>query len=153
MGEVEIKLNGNKIIAKGSKGERTLDVDHALTVSLENEMITVTPKENGLRERRLHGLSRTLVKNLITGVNNGFEKKLCLLCVGFAHDVILPIPHGIDATVTQNTNITISGIDKSEVGDFAAKLRRVRPPEPYGGKGIRYVDEIIEMKEGKRGKK
>merc|ERR1712187_915809 len=107
---VEIKLNGNKINAKGSKGERTLDVDHTLTVSLENEMITVTPKENGLRERQLHGLNRTLVKNLITGVSNGFEKKLCLVCVGFAHDVILPIPHGIDATVTQNTNIKISGI-------------------------------------------
>merc|ERR1712023_305758 len=105
---------------------------------------------------------------MLIGVSIGFEKKLTLvgvgfrakisdriivITVGFSHDVKVPIPSGIDATVTQNVNISIIGIDKTNVGNFAAELRRIRAPEPYGGKGIRYAHEVIKLKEGKSGKK
>merc|ERR1712066_527217 len=130
--------------------------------------ISVTKKDKKRLTHQLHGLNRTLLYNLIIGVTSGFEKKLSLvgvgykakidgrkltLSVGFSHDVIVQLPAEVEVTVTQNVNISITGIDKSEVGNFAAKLRDIRKPEPYGGKGIRYADEVIKLKEGKSGKK
>jgi large subunit ribosomal protein L6 len=165
---VKLTLEGNNISAKGPKGESKLDLDQSMTVSLEDDKIKVTRKADGRRARQLHGLSRTLLNNMLIGISTGFEKKLTLvgvgfrakisdreliLTVGFSHDVRITLPVGIDATVTQNVNITICGTDKSDVGNFAAALRRVRAPEPYGGKGIRYADEVVKLKEGKSGKK
>lgn len=118
---------------------------------------------------QMHGLGRTIINNMVVGVVGGFEKKMTLvgvgyrakmegrklvMSVGYTHDVVVELPQGINATVTANTNLVITGIDKEAVGNFSASLRRSAPPEPYGGKGVRFADEVIKLKEGKvKGKK
>merc|ERR1711862_206445 len=162
--DVKVTLSGQKICVQGPNGDSSIVLHDCITASTDNEQIKVIRKDDSRRARELHGLSRTLLNNMIIGTSVGFEKKLTMVGVGyrakinenqivitagFSHDVIVPLPNGIQAKVNQNVNISIYGSDKSNVSNFAAELRRIRPPEPYGGKGIRYDNEVIKMKDGK----
>jgi large subunit ribosomal protein L6 len=155
------------IEVKGPKGALTLATHPAIAVNVENNIISVTPVDDSRIARQQHGLRRTLLANAVAGVTKGFEKTLdvigvgykvnvqgntVVLNVGFSHPVNFVLPAGIAAKV-ENTKITISGCDKQVVGEVAAQIRRVRPPEPYKGKGIKYSDETIRRKAGKSGGK
>ena len=164
---VEVKIDGSTVTVKGPKGTLTRTVSSNITVTLDNGVITVT-RPNDLKENRsLHGLTRTLIANMVQGVNEGFKKELeingigyraakqgkdLVLNIGYSHDVIMPETDGITVEVPAPNKIIISGPDKQKVGQFAAEVRGKRPPEPYKGKGIKYVDEVIRRKEGKAGK-
>jgi large subunit ribosomal protein L6 len=165
---VHLDLNGNCIEVKGPMGKLSIDIDDALAILVEGNEVKLEKKYNTRNTRQIHGLNRTLLNNLIVGVNKGFEKTLSLvgvgyrakidgrklnLSVGFSHPVVVELPEGINVAVTQNVSLSVLGINKSEVGNFAAKLRKISPPEVYGGKGLRYADEIIKLKEGKTGRK
>lgn len=161
----EVAISGSEMRVKGPKGElvrafRTADV----AIAIEGEQVVVTPKRNTRLSQALWGTYAAHLKNMLKGVNELFEKKLVVegigyrseisgtnlqFSIGYSHPVRLPIPAGITAKVEKNV-ITISGIDKDLVGAFAAEVRSVRKPEPYKGKGIRYDDEIIRRKQGKR---
>merc|ERR1712048_420172 len=159
-----VTIENNRLTATGPRGVNSASFDQEFKILIERKEIRVVRVIYN-RHRHLHATIRTVLNNLITGVTHGFEKKLYLvgvgykakvesgkliLSVGFTHEVIVEIPAGINAAVTQNTNISLTGIDISEVGCFAAKLRSVNPPERYGGKGIRYAEEVLNLKEGKR---
>ncbi len=164
---VEVKIDGSTVTVKGPKGTLTRTVSSNITVTLDNGVITVT-RPNDLKENRsLHGLTRTLIANMVQGVNEGFKKELeingigyraakqgkdLVLNIGYSHDVIMPEIDGITVEVPAPNKIIISGPDKQKVGQFAAEVRGKRPPEPYKGKGIKYIDEVIRRKEGKAGK-
>ena len=164
---VEVKIDGSTVTVKGPKGTLTRTVSSNITVTLDNGVITVT-RPNDLKENRaLHGLTRTLIANMVQGVNEGFKKELeingigyraakqgkdLVLNIGYSHDVIMPEKDGITVEVPAPNKIIISGPDKQKVGQFAAEVRGKRPPEPYKGKGIKYIDEVIRRKEGKAGK-
>jgi large subunit ribosomal protein L6 len=164
---VEVKIDGSTVTVKGPKGTLTRTVSSNITVTLDNGVITVT-RPNDLKENRsLHGLTRTLIANMVVGVNEGFKKELeingigyraakqgkdLVLNIGYSHDVIMPETDGITVEVPAPNKIIISGPDKQKVGQFAAEVRGKRPPEPYKGKGIKYIDEVIRRKEGKAGK-
>ncbi len=164
---VDVKLEGDKITVKGPKGSLELIIHPNVTVVIEDNEIKVSVKdENDVADRALWGLFVRLIGNMVKGVTEGFEKKLEVngvgykvsvqgrilkLDVGFSHEVDFPIPEGLDISVEKNV-ITVSGIDKQAVGETAAKIRRVRKPEPYKGKGIKYVDEVIQRKAGKASK-
>ena len=164
---VTAKVEGNTVQVKGPKGEleRTLHPD--LTVSLKDGQIVVERPSDESNHKALHGLSRTLVANMIEGVTKGFRKELELigvgykadqrpyglqLALGFSHPVQYEAPKGIKLTAPQPTSIVIEGANKEVVGQVAAELRSLRPPEPYKGKGIKYVGEQIRRKAGKAGK-
>ena len=152
---------------KGPKGTLTKTMHSNMTIAMEGNVITVT-RPNDLKENRsLHGLTRTLIANMIEGVANGYKKELeingigyraemkgkdLVMKIGYSHDVVMPQPEGITVEVPAPNKIIVSGADKEKVGQFAAEVREKRLPEPYKCKGIKYVDEYIRRKEGKAGK-
>ncbi|MCQ2460642.1 MAG: 50S ribosomal protein L6 [Clostridia bacterium] len=163
---VEVKLDGNTVTVKGPKGELTRTVHQNMKVEVNGAEITVTRPDDEKENRSLHGLTRTLIANMVKGVTDGFSKELevngvgyrasvegnkLVLNIGYSHPVEMALPDGINAEVNDK-KITISGIDNQKVGQFAAEVREKRPPEPYKGKGIKYMDEHIRRKEGKAGK-
>ncbi|KAF1896694.1 hypothetical protein Lal_00034393 [Lupinus albus] len=166
---VTINLEGQDIKVKGPLGELGLTYPREVLVEREESgILRVRKAVETRRANQMHGLFRTLTDNLVVGVSKGFDKKLQLVGVGyramvegkelvlnlgFSHPVKMAIPEGLSVKVEENTRITVSGSDKSEIGQFAASIRRWRPPEPYKGKGIKYADEIVRRKEGKAGKK
>ncbi len=166
--EVSIRkaADGTTITVKGPLGELTRTFRPEVDFSQEGQIITVTIKRNDRNSRSLHGLSRTLLNNMIVGVNTGFEKNLEIngvgyraavqgkvlnLSLGFSHPVDIDIPEGIEIKVDNNTKLSVKGYDKQAVGDLSALIRSKRPPEPYKGKGVKYADEKIRRKAGKAG--
>ena len=163
---VELKQEGNKITVKGPKGQLEREFSPEITVKVENGEINIT-RPNDLPDiRALHGTTRAVLNNMIVGVNQGFEKKLELvgvgyrvqaagkgltLSLGFSHPVEIEPVEGITFKVEGNTKISVEGINKELVGQIAANIRSKRPPEPYKGKGVKYADEQIRRKEGKKG--
>ena len=166
---VDIKVDDmNNITVKGPKGTLQRTLVPQISVKLEDGIINVTRPNDDKENRSLHGLTRTLVNNMVVGVSEGYTKKLeingvgyraikdgnnLVLNVGYSHQVIVPEIDGITIEVPTQTSILISGIDKQAVGQFAADVRKKRPPEPYKGKGIKYENEVIRRKEGKTGAK
>lgn len=162
---VQVTLFGQDISVKGPKGQLAWTVPAEIEVKQEGEQISFMPREETQRARAMWGLSRTLVNNMVVGVSQGFEESLELVGVGyraamkgtalslqlgFSHEVDFVAPEGIAFAVPKQTEIKISGIDKQLVGEVAAKIRKMRPPEPYKGKGIRYAGETVRRKEGKK---
>jgi large subunit ribosomal protein L6 len=165
--EVTIDAN-NTVTVKGPKGSLTQKLTSDLTIKNEENIITVERPTNNKKHKSLHGLTRTLIANMVEGVTNGYEKKLELvgvgyraqkqgsklvLSLGFSHPVEMEDPEGITVEVPNQTEILVKGIDKQIVGNYSAKIRSWREPEPYKGKGIRYAGEVVRRKEGKTGKK
>ena len=165
---VEFKLDDNVVTVKGPKGTLTQKVHPNMHIALENGEIHVTRPDDEKENRALHGLTRTLVANMVEGVTKGFSKELDVngvgyrvakegkklnMNIGFSHPVIVEEIDGITIDVPSPNKIVISGTDKQKVGQFAAEVRGKRPPEPYKGKGIKYTDEVIRRKEGKTGVK
>ena len=163
---VEVKIDGSTVTAKGPKGTLTKTMHSNMSIAMEGNVITVTRPNDNKENRSLHGLTRTLIANMVEGVANGYKKELEIngigyraevkgtalwMKIGFSHDVVMEAPEGITVEVNGN-KVTVSGADKQKVGQFAAEIREKRPPEPYKGKGIKYVDEYIRRKEGKAGK-
>ncbi len=164
---VEVKLDGNVITVKGAKGTLTQKIHPNMTVTIEDNVIHVTRPNDEKENRSLHGLTRTLIANMIEGVTNGFKKELdvngvgyrvqkqgknLVMNLGYSHQVTMSDTEDITIEVPGPNKIIIHGADKQKVGQFAAEVREKRPPEPYKGKGIKYVDEVIRRKEGKAGK-
>ncbi len=161
---VEVKVQGNTVQVKGPKGTLSQDIRKEIQVSVEGEKVVVSLKEEQKEMGKFLGLFYSLIKNMVEGTSEGFKKELQMigvgyraavkgkaldLLVGLSHPTEIPIPEGIEVKVEKNTSITISGIDKQQVGQFAAGIRSIRPPEPYQGKGIRYKDEYVRRKAGK----
>ena len=164
---VDVKIDGSQVTVKGPKGELTNSFNAAISIVMENNEIVVTRPSDNKEHRSLHGLTRTLIANMVEGVTNGYKKELevngvgyraqkqgkdLVMNLGYSHQVIMPEVDGITIEVPNNNSIIISGPDKQKVGQFAAEVREKRPPEPYKGKGIKYVDEHIRRKEGKAAK-
>lgn len=161
---VQVTVSGQKIEVKGPKGTLSRELHQDVTVKMDGEILVIEPKSTELQFRRFHGLTRTLVNNMVVGVTEGFAKRLKLvgvgyraaaaggkvnLSLGFSHPVEYEPPTGIEIKVDQQTTVIVSGADKELVGQVAAKVRGFRPPEPYHGKGVRYEDERIITKVGK----
>ncbi|ODA68318.1 50S ribosomal protein L6 [Methyloligella halotolerans] len=162
---VTATLDGQHVAVKGPKGELSQHLVDDVLLKLEDGELTVSPRDESKRSQAMWGMSRTLIANLVTGVTEGFTKKLEItgvgyraavqgkalqLNLGFSHDVSYPIPDGIEIQCPKPTEIVVSGIDKQKVGQVAAEIRAYRPPEPYKGKGVRYEGEYILRKEGKK---
>ncbi|MGA1801545.1 50S ribosomal protein L6 [Rhizobium sp. HT1-10] len=158
-------IDGQKVTAKGPKGELFFVANDDIGLKLEDNAIVVTPLNNGKDARSKWGMSRTMVENILTGVNTGYERKLEIngvgyraalqgknlqLALGFSHDVIYEPPVGITIAVPKPTEIVVTGINKQQVGQVAAEIREYRGPEPYKGKGVKYAGERIIRKEGKK---
>ena len=167
---VQVEINGSTVKVTGPKGTLTRTLRPEVSVALENGTLLVQPNGDEKIHRALHGLSRTLVDNMVNGVTNGFKKtleingvgyraavagKTLTLTMGYSHPVTIDAPEGITFTVPAGPrpSVVVEGIDMQLVGDMAAKVRSVRPPEPYKGKGIKYADEVIRRKAGKSGGK
>jgi len=164
---VEVKIDGSTVSVKGPKGTLTHEVPTPIEVSLEDNTIVVARPDDERDSRSLHGLTRTLIANQITGVTTGYTKGLEIVgtgyrvtakgsdiefALGYSHPIFVKAPEGITFTVEGNTKLTVSGIDKQAVGEVAANLRKLRKPEPYKGKGVRYAGEVVRRKAGKSGK-
>ena len=162
---VQLTIDGQTVSAKGPKGELSVVLVDEVTVDRTDASVSVQPVDMSKRSRSMWGMSRTLVDNIVTGVSAGFEKRLEIngvgyraalqgrnlhLMLGFSHDVAFAIPEGIEVQCPKPTEIIVSGFDKQKVGQVAAEIRRFRPPEPYKGKGVKYADEYIFRKEGKK---
>ncbi|MCL2224267.1 MAG: 50S ribosomal protein L6 [Defluviitaleaceae bacterium] len=166
---VEVKIAaGNEVTVKGPKGTLSRKLSPDMTIALEAGQVTVTRPNDLKRFKALHGLTRTLINNMVVGVTEGYVKRLEIngtgyraaksgkkltLNLGYSHPVEMTDPDGIESTVDGTAKIIISGIDKEKVGQYAANIREKRPPEPYKGKGIKYENEYIRRKAGKAGKK
>ncbi len=164
---VEVNIDGNTVTVKGPKGTLTQAVHPNMDVKVEGNEILVTRPNDNKENRSLHGLTRSLIANMVEGVTNGYSKTLEIngvgyralkkgndleLTIGYSHLVNMVTPEGLSIEVPDANKIVVSGCDKQKVGQFAAEIRKVRPPEPYKGKGIKYADEHIRRKEGKAGK-
>jgi len=163
--DVEIKIEGERVFIKGPKGEVVYEIPENFVLEKRENVISVVPKKMSKKTKSLWGTTRAILSNYIKGVKEGFEKKLeirgigykasledektLVLEVGYSHPVKIKVPQQIEVKVEKNI-ITVSGIDKQKVGEFAAKIRAVRKPEPYKGKGIRYLGEHVRKKEGKK---
>jgi len=168
-GGVDVAIDGASVTVKGPKGTLSRDVPGAITVRKEESQLIVERPNDERQNRSLHGLTRTLVSNMVVGVTDGFSKELEIigvgyraealsptslrLALGFSHPVVMEAPEGITFEVPQQTRIIVKGIDKEVVGQVAANIRAVRKPEPYKGKGVRYLGEKVLRKAGKTGKK
>ena len=160
---VSVTVDGNIVSVKGPKGELSTEVNRNITVVVEGNEVKVTRKNDNFKN--FHGTANANIKNMIIGVSEGYEKKLesigvgyrfalkgneLVVTAGYSHPVNVEIPAGITLESPSNTELTVKGIDKCQVGEFAANIRKIREPEPYKGKGIRYKDEHIQRKEGKK---
>ena len=165
---VEVTINGRNVTVKGPKGTLSRDIPGEIIVRKEDANILVERPNDERQNRALHGLSRTLVNNMVVGVTDGFSKELEIvgvgyraeaqgqnlrLALGFSHPVIVPAPEGIAFEIPAQTRVIVKGIDKELVGQVAADIRSIRKPEPYKGKGVRYLGERVMRKAGKTGKK
>ena len=161
---VEVKIDGARVSVKGPKGKLEFTFDPEMTIALDNADLTVSRPTEQPRHRALHGLTRSLLANMVEGVTEGFEKTLeihgvgykaekrgkrLMLQLGFSHPVDFPAPDGIEFALESPTLIKVQGIDKQLVGEVAARIRQIRPPEPYKGKGVRYQNEHVRRKAGK----
>ena len=164
---VDVTVDGNLVTVKGKNATLSANIHPNMKVEKDGNTITVTRPDDNKENRSLHGLSRTLIANMVNGVNEPFKKELevngvgyraemkgkeLVLKLGYSHDVIMTAPEGVSIEVPAPNKIVISGADKQKVGQFAANVREKRPPEPYKGKGIKYAEEHIRRKEGKAGK-
>jgi large subunit ribosomal protein L6 len=162
---VTVTLQGQTVTVKGPKGQLAWTVSEEIEVKYEGAELTLAPRNDTTRAKGMWGLSRTLLGNMVEGVTKGYEQTLELVGVGyraamkgqslsmqlgFSHDVDIPAPEGISFAVPKQTEVKVSGIDKQLVGEIAARIRRIRPPEPYKGKGVRYAGEKVRRKEGKK---
>jgi len=162
---VTVDVGPGRVTVNGPKGELVQAVDQDITIAIEENVLTVSRPTDRGEHRALHGLTRSLIANMVEGVTNGFEKRLQIqgvgyrarpqgksleLSLGFSHPVSVQAPDGIEFDVPQPTEVIVRGIDKQLVGEIAAQIRRHRPPEPYKGKGVRYADEHVRRKVGKR---
>ncbi|NES70228.1 MAG: 50S ribosomal protein L6 [Okeania sp. SIO2D1] len=166
--KVTVTIDGQKVTVKGPKGELSRVLPPEIAVEQQEDTVVVKPLTETRRARQRYGLCRTLVANMVEGVSKGYEKRLqiqgvgyraqvqgknLILNVGYSKPVEMPPPEGIKVAVENNTNVIVTGINKELVGNTAARIRAVRPPEVYKGKGIRYAGEMIKLKAGKSGKK
>lgn len=164
---VDVTIDNHTVTVKGPKGTLEGTFNNELAISLDNNELLVERPNDAKFMRSIHGTTRALINNMIVGVSEGFKKQLKMIGVGYrasiqgsklvilagySNPVEMEIPQGITVEVPKNTDIIVSGIDKQQVGEFSANVRKVRPPEPYLGKGIRYVDEHVRRKEGKTAK-
>ena len=164
---VDVKIDGSSVTVKGPKGELSLVVASPIEAKIEDGQILVTRPDDERASRSLHGLTRTLISNQITGVTEGYTKGLEIVgtgfrvaakgnsiefALGYSHSITVDPPAGISFTVEGNNKLTVSGIDKQAVGEVAANIRKLRKPEPYKGKGVRYAGEVVRRKAGKSGK-
>lgn len=162
---VTASVEGQIVKAKGAKGELSFVVHDEVLVKMDENGISVDPRDQSRNARSKWGMARTMISNILTGVKDGFEKKLEIngvgyraamqgknlqLSLGFSHDVVYNVPAGITVSVPKPTEIVVSGIDKQQVGQVAAEIREYRAPEPYKGKGVKYANEVIVRKEGKK---
>ena len=162
---VKVQIEGQLIRAEGPKGKLTQPVPPGFGATLENNVLHITREGDSRTARAIHGLTRSLVANMVNGVKDGFERKLEIvgigyraqvqgrniqLALGYSHPVIFPMPEGVTAEIDKQVSITLRGPDKAVLGETAAKLRALRKPDPYKGKGIRYADEYIRRKVGKK---
>ena len=162
--KVQVAVAGTQVTVEGPKGKLNWELPKGISISVEGNILSVGRDGDNREVRALHGLSRALINNMVTGVSNGFRRDLEIqgvgfraavkgdkldLSIGYSHPVLFPIPKEIKVAVTDNTKISIEGIDKHLVGQVAADIRAYYPPEPYKGKGIRYSDEVVRRKEGK----
>jgi large subunit ribosomal protein L6 len=164
---VDVSIDGSTVTVKGPKGELSRTVHSNMIVEKDGATVTVKRPDDTKINRSLHGLTRTLIANMVYGVNEGFKKELeingvgyraakqgnqLVMNIGYSHQVFMDEPEGITIEVPAPNKIVVLGADKQKVGQFAAEIREKRPPEPYKGKGIKYADEVIRRKEGKAGK-
>ncbi|MCP4074270.1 MAG: 50S ribosomal protein L6 [Hyphomicrobiales bacterium] len=162
---VTTTIEGQKVTAKGPKGELSFVLNNEVLIKMEEGNLVIDPRNDTKVARSMWGMSRTMISNVVVGVKDGFEKKLEIngvgyraamqgsdlkLTLGFSHDVVFKVPEGISIACPKPTEVVVSGIDKQKVGQAAAKIRSYRPPEPYKGKGVKYADETIFRKEGKK---
>ncbi|MEM5528138.1 50S ribosomal protein L6 [Gammaproteobacteria bacterium AS21] len=162
---VELTLNGNSVSVKGAKGTLSMDMHTAVSITQEDGQVQVAARDGSKIARSMSGTARSLINNMVVGVNEGFSKTLVLqgvgyraaakgevlsLTLGFSHPVEHQLPEGITAETPNQTTIVVTGADKQKVGQVAAEIRGYRPPEPYKGKGVRYADEFVRRKEAKK---
>ncbi|MBQ8871278.1 MAG: 50S ribosomal protein L6 [Bacilli bacterium] len=163
---VTVSVDGTTVTVKGPKGELSTEIHKDITVNIEGNELKLTRKDDTVKN--FHGTANANIKNMIVGVTTGYEKKLetigvgyrfalkgnvLVVTAGYSHPVEVEIPAGLKLEVPSNTELTVSGTDKCLVGEFAANVRKIRQPEPYKGKGIRYKDEVVRRKEGKKASK